>query len=337
MLRYRGSSRSVVRCLCGALNDGARIRCFRCGATIVVVGSGTETTKRLPNVPSARTAPALEPERRAPARPPAPPADADEDEDGGGQGHISLRARVEPPSAFLHAAILEKPYPIRRESTITIGRFPQNTLVLPVSLVSRQHAVIAWDGRGFTLTDVGSTNGTFVNGVQLDRPYSLGHGDRIGIGPFELIYVKDLASETVHADFGEQTGVFTSPTSSGCFSGALGYVSMPEICQMIDLNQKSGVLTFQQGELRGAVFFLKGRAIHAELGDLKGDGAALALLSFGGGTFSFSQTERFSVAMTIKRSTASLLMEAMRCADEASQDPGPETHSDLASEVASED
>lgn len=41
--------------------------------------------------------------------------------------------------------------------------------------------------------------------------------------------------------------------------------------------------------------------------------------------------------MTIKRSTASLLMEAMRCADEASQDPGPETHSDLASEVASED
>jgi serine/threonine-protein kinase len=50
------------------------------------------------------------------------------------------------------------------------------------SEVSRQHAVIAFDGNGFTIRDLNSANGTFVNGsrVEIERP--LRHGDVIRIG-----------------------------------------------------------------------------------------------------------------------------------------------------------
>jgi serine/threonine-protein kinase len=54
------------------------------------------------------------------------------------------------------------------------------------SEVSRQHAVITFDGTGFTLRDLNSSNGTFVNGerVEIERP--LRHGDVIQIGTTKL-------------------------------------------------------------------------------------------------------------------------------------------------------
>jgi len=68
---------------------------------------------------------------------------------------------------------------------ITIGRDPSNDVVIDHPTVSKQHAeVLKQDGK-VTLIDVGSTNGTFVNGIKIKR-HQLQVLDRIVIGPSEL-------------------------------------------------------------------------------------------------------------------------------------------------------
>jgi phage tail-like protein len=73
---------------------------------------------------------------------------------------------------------------------LTIGRTPENSLSLADTLVSRQHAEIRMESEGPTLTDLHSSNGTFIEGTRLppDQPRLLSDGTRIQIGPFLLIY-----------------------------------------------------------------------------------------------------------------------------------------------------
>jgi hypothetical protein len=53
--------------------------------------------------------------------------------------------------------------------------------------VSRHHASLTWDGRQFIIQDLGSANGTFVNGERLTAPQVLQPGDVIGLGPTVLL------------------------------------------------------------------------------------------------------------------------------------------------------
>ncbi len=53
-------------------------------------------------------------------------------------------------------------------------------------LISRRHARIQCDGDQATIEDLGSRNGTLLNGVPIARPHVLRAGDRIGIGSYEL-------------------------------------------------------------------------------------------------------------------------------------------------------
>jgi len=54
--------------------------------------------------------------------------------------------------------------------------------------VSRQHARLRVDGDRVLLSDLGSANGTYVNGQQLSKAVVLKNGDRIDIGPFSLLF-----------------------------------------------------------------------------------------------------------------------------------------------------
>jgi FHA domain len=53
-------------------------------------------------------------------------------------------------------------------------------------LISRKHARIQCDGEQATIEDLGSRNGTRLNGVPIARPHVLRDGDRVGIGSYEL-------------------------------------------------------------------------------------------------------------------------------------------------------
>ncbi len=72
-----------------------------------------------------------------------------------------------------------------------IGRSKRCSLTLDDSQASREHAMIARDdGRSAWLVmDLGSTNGTLLNGSLIGRPTTLHSGDRIGIGSHELVFL----------------------------------------------------------------------------------------------------------------------------------------------------
>lgn len=75
---------------------------------------------------------------------------------------------------------------IKPEATVTIGRHPNNDIVIDNRLVSAHHAKIIQDQHGLQLIDLNSTNGTFVNNDQVAE-YQLAHQDWITIGKHVLI------------------------------------------------------------------------------------------------------------------------------------------------------
>lgn len=73
------------------------------------------------------------------------------------------------------------------QETVVIGRLPGSTVVLDDPNVSRRHAEIRRQGPDAVLVDLGSTNGTVVNGVAVSS-HRLEHGDRIKLGNTTLVY-----------------------------------------------------------------------------------------------------------------------------------------------------
>ncbi len=72
-------------------------------------------------------------------------------------------------------------YPLTKSTTI-IGRTQENDIAVADPEVSRQHAQIIRHEGGFSIEDLGSTNGTFVNGLRASGMAPLNHGDTIELG-----------------------------------------------------------------------------------------------------------------------------------------------------------
>ncbi|MFJ2566577.1 FHA domain-containing protein [Streptomyces sp. NPDC087568] len=67
-----------------------------------------------------------------------------------------------------------------------IGRLPRSGILLDEDGVSRRHAAMTRTGRQVVVKDLGSMNGTYVNGRRLNGPLALADGDRLRIGQAEL-------------------------------------------------------------------------------------------------------------------------------------------------------
>jgi phage tail-like protein len=76
------------------------------------------------------------------------------------------------------------------DQPVTVGRLPDNGVVLSDQSVSRRHAEIRLDPSGLVVTDLGSAGGTFVGTEALlpSRPVVVPAGDPIRIGPFVLTW-----------------------------------------------------------------------------------------------------------------------------------------------------
>jgi len=72
-------------------------------------------------------------------------------------------------------------YPLEKEE-IWIGREPRNDVVIPDPEVSRRHARLVLRGGSYAIEDLGSTNGTLVNGDLIAGLRILRHGDVIELG-----------------------------------------------------------------------------------------------------------------------------------------------------------
>lgn len=81
------------------------------------------------------------------------------------------------------------------EQSVTIGRGPGTDIAIDESSMSRQHAAVEFVNDGFRVRDLGSTNGIFVNGSQV-QSCELKHGDRLELGQcgFQLVIEKRKAA-----------------------------------------------------------------------------------------------------------------------------------------------
>jgi len=73
-------------------------------------------------------------------------------------------------------------------ATTAIGRDPSSQLSIPDHLMSRRHCAVESADGHFTLRDLGSANGTFVNGIPV-REHALAHGDRIRAGDSVFLFL----------------------------------------------------------------------------------------------------------------------------------------------------
>jgi serine phosphatase RsbU (regulator of sigma subunit)/pSer/pThr/pTyr-binding forkhead associated (FHA) protein len=129
----------------------------------------------------------------------------------------------------------------------TIGRSVRNDLWTDDPFTSRLHAEIRQRGDGFWLSDLGSANGTFMNGARLTAPVMLRDKDVFRVGETEICFVEH--DET--APLRGQTGVLIAPASEASaqikpeatiVAGAPSSgTSVSKVISSLDLAQKTTV------------------------------------------------------------------------------------------------
>lgn len=108
-------------------------------------------------------------------------------ETGGGASHVTVGGKDAPPAAVtLNYLDQTREVPIEGYP-FTIGRSTKNTLSLKSEEISRYHAQIRFEKGKFVLEDLGSANGTKLDGKRIQRS-ELQPGGRISLGPAELTF-----------------------------------------------------------------------------------------------------------------------------------------------------
>ena len=112
----------------------------------------------------------------------------------------------------------ESQFPLDKEEFF-IGRLPKNDMVIDEETISSQHAKIIKEGDQFEIYDLGSTNGTFVNGKKIDKS-PLRTDDKIKFDIFEFQFInpfdvpKTVLSESVDPDEIKKTMVRPLPQAA---------------------------------------------------------------------------------------------------------------------------
>lgn len=100
------------------------------------------------------------------------------------------------------------------KAEVKIGRVPECDIVLKSQSVSRLHTKVTKEGPYFFIEDLGSTNGTFVNGKKVASKIPIAHGDRIDIGQGRMEFfdeedaMLDEAAARMASNFQNYSGVF---------------------------------------------------------------------------------------------------------------------------------
>ncbi|MDR5659728.1 FHA domain-containing protein [Serpentinicella sp. ANB-PHB4] len=79
-------------------------------------------------------------------------------------------------------------YPMKEKTSI--GRGKENNIFLNDKFVSTKHALITYD-EDYFLEDLGSVNGTYLNGEKIEDVVKLKNGDRMSFGLSEFVFIKE--------------------------------------------------------------------------------------------------------------------------------------------------
>lgn len=98
-------------------------------------------------------------------------------------GHLRHEAsRSEAPTVAVTESPTQNGLTFRVGGPLILGRSPEADVVLEDPFASDFHVRLAFQGGEVRLHDLGSTNGTFVNGERVTTPLSVRRGDRVQIG-----------------------------------------------------------------------------------------------------------------------------------------------------------
>ncbi len=208
------------------------------------------------------------------------------------------------------------PVALGPRDTVSIGRSRSCDLRLPGGDASRRHAEIVGGPDGFTITDLGSTNGTFINN-QRTQKHVLQPGDRIEIGNSMITFCQvggGLENLGLERDR-ERTIQVERPIGGQVFEGDLAEIPPFAVLQILEMGSKSGLLSIEADQANGRLWLANGSPIHAETKRHSGFDAAVEIVNSTGGRFTF-QPQEGAAERTIEASVTELLLEASRVLDE---------------------
>lgn len=213
-------------------------------------------------------------------------------------------------------------FPLEEGQEVVIGRSSELDMVLVEEMVSRRHARIELRDSTVTIEDLGSTNGTFVNGEKIQRAM-LREGDRVLIGTSILRLV---ASGTNQAASVSERSVARraplKPAEAPRMSGSLEEIPLPDLMQLFATSRKTGMLVLRGENLTGRLH-LKNGVIHFaeidELPDLPPLKATYRMIGWDRGHFELDPPDTRTFDDAIDVSAQEVLMEGFRQQDELTQ------------------
>ena len=211
-------------------------------------------------------------------------------------------------------------FPIVSDKQILVGRSSDLDMVLVEDMVSRKHARISMQGDQIWIEDLGSTNGTFVNGEKIKRA-RLKEGDRVLIGTSILKLIAGDAPKEVMDVKRELENVAQARRTSQqrTMSGAIDEVPLPDLLQLFGTSKKSGVLVIRTDDDVGKIYLKKGQisfAIINDLDDVQPLKSLYRMLTWAKGLFDLDPPEEREFPNEMNSSVQEVLMEGMRQLDE---------------------
>ena len=212
--------------------------------------------------------------------------------------------------------------PIDQGRPFVLGRQQGADLLLPEELVSRVHARLVFEGDELVLEDLGSTNGTYLNGVRVTRA-RVNEGDRILVGQSILKVVPREPSSPASTDEVwtglEGASVTAEPRRASAMQGRIEEVPLPDLLQLFGTSRKTGLLVVQGSAHAAEVRLEKGRVVGCVLDgreELSPEKSFYRLLSWTVGHFELKPAPGPPPGRAIAESMEGLLMEGMRQHDE---------------------
>jgi hypothetical protein len=227
-------------------------------------------------------------------------------------------------------------YPLGDSGELVIGRSSELDLVLVEDMVSRKHAKVTLGAGGITIADLGSTNGTFVNGEKVRRA-QIKEGDRILIGTniLKLVAVSRPQGAALDVKAAQQKLEATAAAQekkqgarSTAVQGRLEEVPLVDLLQLLGTSKKTGAIVIR-GYRGGRVHLRAGKVVSAVIDadpTLPPKKALFRMVAWTQGAFEFAPQEGEllpGMPNELAESTEQLVMQAVQQADELARGNWP--------------
>jgi hypothetical protein len=227
-------------------------------------------------------------------------------------------------------------FPLEEAREVVIGRSTDLDMVLVDEMVSRKHAKLVLRADKVELSDLGSTNGVFVNGERVKQA-TVSLGDRILVGSNILRVVEtdggtskpQLVVSPSDAPGPNRRSVRRPPGESATeirMSGSLDEIPLPDLLQLFGSSRKDGILWIDNGELVGRIVLRNGRIRHAQIDKPDGSPEPVALpksvyrmLAWEHGMFELDPPSNKTYPDEAELTVQEVLMEGFRQKDELSE------------------